>query len=332
METNRRPSRRLKFSFLTILTGSDLTRRRLPVMEARSPKAGPTVWLTGCAHGDEVGGVVVIQELFHRLRQHPLRSGSVHAFPLMNPSGFELATRHIGWSEEDLNRAFPGDAKGSPAERIAQRIFETMTATRPNLVLDLHNDWVRSIPYALIDPPSAMPGVDRKALLEWAAFSGLPIISESEADHRKHAMSQTLSAALGREGIPALTLELGGAYIVSEKYVAYGVAAVWALLTGMGMVEPLEEAPGDPGMKEWAGRVLHYTDRPAASTSGVVRFRVNAGQRVRAGQPVAQISNVFGKRQETLRAPGDALVLGHADSAVAFPGSPLVAYGLLNPP
>ena len=42
------------YSFKKIMTGSDLSRRRLPVMCATSGNPGPVVWLTACSHGDEV--------------------------------------------------------------------------------------------------------------------------------------------------------------------------------------------------------------------------------------------------------------------------------------
>jgi predicted deacylase len=63
-------------------------------MAAESPCPGPVVWLTACVHGDEVGGIVVIQELFKTVRKQLLK-GSIYAFPLMNPLGFETASRDI---------------------------------------------------------------------------------------------------------------------------------------------------------------------------------------------------------------------------------------------
>ena len=138
------------YSFKKIMTGSDLSRRRLPVMCATSGNPGPVVWLTACSHGDEVSGIVVIQEVFKTIRRR-LLCGAVHAFPLMNPLGFESGMRHITPSGEDLNRSFPGNANGSLGERIAHTIFDTITATSPDLVVDFHNDWTDSMPYVLVD-------------------------------------------------------------------------------------------------------------------------------------------------------------------------------------
>ena len=65
-------SQRIKYSFINLLTGSDLSKRRLPLMEIKSLKPGPVVWLTACSHGDEIGGIVVIQEIFKMIRKMPL--------------------------------------------------------------------------------------------------------------------------------------------------------------------------------------------------------------------------------------------------------------------
>ncbi len=151
-------------------------------MEARSQRRGPTVWLTACSHGDEVGGIVVVQEVFKQLRKSPLLRGTLHAFPLMNPIGFEMAARHVTFSKEDLNRSFPGNPTGTLAERIASKIFGAIVETKPEVVLDLHNDWIRSIPYTLLDPPGK-PEKDeaiRARVLSLAETTGFPVVVEQD--------------------------------------------------------------------------------------------------------------------------------------------------------
>ena len=75
-------STKISFTFIKILTGSDLSRRRLPMMAAVSANPGPVLWLTGCGHGDEVGGMVIIQEIFKIIRKTSLSRGALYAFPL----------------------------------------------------------------------------------------------------------------------------------------------------------------------------------------------------------------------------------------------------------
>ena len=314
---------KFKYSFLKVLTGSDLSRRRLPIMAAESVNPGPVVWLTACGHGDEVGGIVIIQEIFRYLRKkNALRRGGIHAFPLMNAMGFENDSRHITLSEEDLNRCFPGNPAGSLAERIANMIFTTITETAPSLVLDLHNDWLNSIPYALLDMSGSLELTESHARsMELARRSGLLIIGDDEA------IDTTLSRSLLRAGIPSLTMELGESYVVNEKNIIMGVRSILQILSGLGIVENGHDGFEYPFPEELRGRLLRYHDRPLCSSSGIIRFQAKPGDSVRRGQPIARIHNAFGKVQETMKAGKDGIVLACRDSSVAFPGLALMAFG-----
>jgi predicted deacylase len=319
----RRP--RVKYSFLNILTGSDLSQRRLPVMNIRSDTPGPVVWLTACGHGDEVGGIIIVQEVFKKLRK-ALQCGTVHAFPLMNPMGLDTTSRNITISREDLNRLFPGDAHGTLGERIAHLIFTHISATGPSLVLDLHNDWIKSIPYVVIDAePGGADNTGHEEAVRFSRHTGLYCIRETEA------LKKTLSYTLLQHGTPALTLEMGEPCIVNETNINYGVKALWNLFMHLGMVAEEEEpfsypmpAPYDEGM------ILRYSDRPYSTRSGIVRFLVTPGSRVKTGQPIAKIVNAFGKHLETMRAIDDAIVLGHSDSSVVFPGMHVMSFGVFE--
>jgi len=314
---------RISYSFLKILTGSDLSRRRLPLMAAESPCSGPVVWLTACVHGDEVGGIVVIQELFKTVRKR-LLNGSIYAFPLMNPLGFETASRDIILSKEDLNRSFPGNKNGSLAERIADKTFSTIAQTNPALVLDLHNDWRRSIPHALLDPcPRTLAGTAYATTQYFSEKTGLLVIRDTEE------LKRSLSYSLLQHDIPAMTLELGESYVVNERNIEFGVYSIVNILADLGMVSPLEKPFHYPVPELVRGEILNYSQLPLSSTSGIIRFLAKPGDLVTRGQAVAKIYNTFGKLQETIRALNDGIVLGHADFSVAFPGVPVIAFGVL---
>ena len=327
VKNNRIPktdSVKIRCSFLNILTGSDLSRRRLPLMSATSAQPGPVVWLTACGHGDEVCGIVIIQEVFKKIQQQLLR-GALHAFPLMNPIGFETASRNITVSREDLNRSFPGELTGSLGKRIAHHIFCTIMETSPSLVLDLHTDWTKSIPYTLIDSYHQQLN---KAIYEktksLARQTGFVVVVDTDE------LNSTLSYNLLLNDVPALTLELGEPYVINEKNVKFGIGAIWNILADLEMIKPPDahfSYPVPPAYR--AGRLLRYSDKPYSSKSGIVRFLAKPGDEVKKGQPLAKIVNAFGKHQETVKAVNDAIVLGHSDSSVVFPGMPIMAFGMI---
>ena len=314
---------KVRYSFLKILTGSDLSRRRLPFMAIESVQPGPVVWLTGCIHGDEVTGIVTIQEVFKSIRKQPLRNGSLYAFPLMNPIGFETASRNITLSKEDLNRSFPGDKNGSVAERIAEKIFSTIRETKPTLVLDLHNDWMKSIPYALVDPN---PGGAHKSAYEYtkkvAEKSGFLMVLDMED------VKRSLSYSLLEHDIPALTIELGESYIVNERNVEYGVKSIQCILAHLDMIDNPAEPFTFETTQTITTKMLKLSSSPVSSASGIVRFLTQPGAVVKKGQTFAKIYNAFGKLQGTLLCQNDGIVLGHSDFSVAFPGAPVMAFGI----
>ena len=312
----------MKSSFFEVLAGSDLPPAQLPVMSVKARCSGPAIWLTACAHGDEVGGVVVIQEVFHQIRKSLIK-GSVEAVLLMNPTGFAAGSRYIGYSGEDLNRCFPGNPNGSLGERIADQIFRRITDTAPGLVMDLHNDWKRSVPYVVLEPQTCdFPASTHGASKKIGEAAGFYLIEDT--DDQKGCLSSNLLI----KGIPALTLELGESFVVNERFVQYGVQSILNVLTYLQMIPCFPRLAPFPLHDQYGrGKVLKYSDRPRCSQAGILRFFVKPGDLVEKGQPVARVFDFFGRLRETLTANGPAIILGTSDSSVAYPGMAPVAYG-----
>jgi len=309
----------IDYKSIKLLTGSDLSIRRLPLMTVKSKNPGPTVWLTACAHGDEVGGMAIIQEIFKKIKRNPLKNGILHSFPLMNPIGFETASRDVTLTDEDLNRSFKGSSNGSVAERIADKIFTTIKDSNPDLVLDLHNDWRKSIPYTVIDKiPNETKKEIKEKTLSIANVIGFPIINEEKG------VDKSLTFNLLKENIPAITLELGESYMINERNVLQGVNAIWNVLVELKMVEPMNN---ETDMENKIESYKYYQE-PLCSRSGIIRFKVKPGQFVKKGEVLAKIYNAFGRNLDTLEALKDGLVLGHYDSSVVFPGIPIIAFGV----
>jgi predicted deacylase len=312
---------KLRFSFIRVMTGYDLSVRRIPVMEAESTNPGPTVILTACMHGDEIGGTVVVQELFKILKNN-LLCGKVLAFPLLNPFGFENTSRKISISNEDLNRSFPGKHKGSLAQRIAAILMDKILELKPSIVLDLHNDWNKSIPYVLIDSLQEHKTVP--TLHHYAKISNLPAIQEAEP------ITSSFSYTANMRNIPALTLELGESLLINEKNVAFGTTAVLKILHDLGMVKKAADTITYSLPESAKNKILTYSPEPLCSSSGIIRFSRKPGEIVRKGDKIAKVFNAFGKLNETIVSLHDGIILGHNDCALAYPGSPVMAFGVFN--
>ncbi len=297
----------------------DIIQRRIPVLVADSRVPGPVVCLTACIHGDEVGGTAIVHDVLDHLRRHGLKCGRVLAYPLVNSSGFENVSRYITADGEDLNRCFPGNARGSMGQQIARRLFDAILRSEPDLVIDLHNDWIRSVPYCLVDPVDQFPEKSLYSrVLDLAHATGLLLVEDSDVFH---PLANTLAGAAIAEGIPAFTIEAGGSFAVVEDGVAAGKRAVLATLAMLDMIDT------DAGTNRAtpAAQALSYTDRPLCSTCGLIRFFVQPGEAIRKGQKLATVYNAFGSREETLIAGGDGYVLGLEDNARVLPGRAVIA-------
>src|SRR6185436_10220065 len=91
-------------------------RTRMPRLVVDSGVSGPKVVVAGNLHGDEVTGVIALQDLAAWLPT-AIRRGRVAIFPSLNPRGLERGSRTVPGDTDDPNRHFPGDAKGTPAEQ-----------------------------------------------------------------------------------------------------------------------------------------------------------------------------------------------------------------------
>lgn len=111
-----------------------------------------------------------------------------------------------------------------------------------------------------------------------------------------------------------------------EDFVKLGLASILNVLRELGMLSDADRFVY-PTPKQFDDKVLRYTHEPRASKSGVVRFFAQPGDAVKKGDVLARIYNPFGKLEETILAERSALVLGHTDYSVAFPGMELYAFG-----
>ncbi len=314
----------IKHSFINLSNVPDST-RRLPLLSIESKKPGPVIFLTACLHGDEVGGMAIIQELF-KIAERNLLNGKIYAFPLLNPIGFKNLSRYVDFKKGDLNRSFPGRRNGSLPERITCQIFNVILKKKPDLVLDIHNDWVKSIPFNLIDYNRKVMKTDAcKKAREISKWSGLLSVLDVKNKDIKGALSYNLI----KKGIPAISMELGGAYAISEKNVKIGAGAIMNILKKMGMLKSRKRLPVHPAAKIMSGRTLRYSEQ-LSSVAGIVRFSVKPGEIVKRNQVLARIYDVFGRLRKTVRASAKCVVLGRTDYSAVSSGIEIISFGCLK--
>ena len=109
------------------------TETSTPVYHIDSGKPGPAIYIEAGTHGDERAGWYAAS----LLEQIALDAGSLSILPQANRLGCEEIRRHVIGSL-DLNRSYPGEEGGDPAQNLAHAIYDDITRMQPVLVLDLH--------------------------------------------------------------------------------------------------------------------------------------------------------------------------------------------------
>src|SRR5690606_12063056 len=106
--------REVSLPITRLITGAEVS---LPVHVLHGREEGPTVWLDAAIHGDEVVGIEIIRRVLGTLSAKEIR-GTIVAVPIVNVIGTMTNDRYLP-DRRDLNRSFPGSARGSLAARIA---------------------------------------------------------------------------------------------------------------------------------------------------------------------------------------------------------------------
>lgn len=298
--------------------------------EGRGPGAkGPVVAITANVHGDECIGVGAVLRLIPLLEAR-LARGTVHLYPTLNPEGLERRSRKVPEDDQDLNRLFPGEADGSPTERLAHSVWTDLCARHPDLLVDLHSDAPSALPYALLDRATGLrPAV--RASVENAAravadASGLTVLHEYPEDrYARYRLDRSLTGAvLNRLQIPAITVEAGPRLYLDNGAVETMVAAVLGMLAAQDMVA---EAP-PPHASRVEGGPWRRDSGPRASASGVLLPRAVPGRVLARGDVVAEVRALTGALLEELTAESPGFVVSHAERTHVVAGVPVCTYAL----
>jgi predicted deacylase len=265
---------------------------------------GPTVWVSGAIHGDEVIGVEVIRELIATLDPKEFR-GTLVAVPVVNVLGFMAGDRYLP-DRRDLNRSFPGSPRGSLASRIAH-LFMTEVVSKCEVGVDVHTaaDKRANLPQirADLDDPRT------RALAE--AF-GAPVMV-----HARLRDGSLRQAALD-VGAKVLLYEAGEALRFDDEPIATGVVGIRRVLAFLGMVDP---DPDDEPARSLESRSTGWV---RARGTGILNLDTRLGDVVAAGDRLGGLSDTFGRRVRLVRADRSGIVIGLTRAPLVNAGDALV--------
>ena len=275
----------------------------MPVQVICGRKAGPTLFVSAAVHGDELNGVEIIRRLLQRKGLRSLQ-GTLIAVPIVNVQGFLNQSRYLP-DRRDLNRSFPGSAKGSVAARLANKFLHHVVS-KADYGIDLHTGAINRF-----NLPQIRGNLDDAKTLELAQVFGVPVILNA------NILDGSLRACAEEYHVPMLIYEAGEALRFDEISICAGLRGIVSVMQHIGMLTGVQQIRRS---KPVLARSTSWVRAPA---SGIVSDQVKLGSKVVKGQRLATISDPLGDEEESAMATFDGIVIGRSNLPLAHEGDAL---------
>lgn len=192
---------------------------------------GPTVYIEGGLHGDELAGWYAGTIL----QQMTLSCGDVYLLSCANTQGAKNGTRYVTGTQ-DANRSFPG--KETDAGRLSKAIFDDIAAKKPELVLDLHEAIVYTDSRDFLGSTlifTDLAGME-ELFFDTLTATQLGEICEGEFGYTGPSPDGSINATVTTQlGIPTITVETFRGYRM-ERRVGEQLDIVYYILAYKGML------------------------------------------------------------------------------------------------
>jgi predicted deacylase len=287
-----------------VLTEKDgIHAAELPVKVIRGAKQGPVFTIVAGIHGYEYPPIVALQELMSEIEPGQL-NGTLVIVPVANVAGFY--GRSVFYNPEDgknLNRVFPGKADGTISERLADLITKEII-TGSDVFLDIHagdgnEDLVDFVCYYDNKNTPRQTALAKKLANE----SGFGLKVMYPFTLKPNAPAEYAFKQATQQGVTALSFEAGKLGNVQKESVDLIKSGIMNLLRSMNMYPAQEKLK--PVKTDWlTGQI--YIKSPE---KGIFYSDLKSGVKVRKGQSLGYITDLFGKKVAHIAAPGSGIIL-----------------------
>ncbi|RKF20198.1 succinylglutamate desuccinylase [Alginatibacterium sediminis] len=265
------------------------TQMSIPVHVIRAKKVGPTVFVSAAVHGDELNGV----EIIRRLMASKLKviCGTIILVPMVNVYGVLNQSRYMP-DRRDLNRCFPGSAKGSLAGRLAHTFMNEIVKLC-DYGIDLHTGAIHRS-----NLPQIRADLDDKQTLDLAKSFNVPVLLNA------NLRDGSLRESAVRNGTRVLLYEAGQALRFDELSIQTGVKGVLNVLSSLGITRK-RRAP-----KPLSQYIANRSDWVRANASGFVCEYAKLGALVEKGVVLADINSPMGELIMQVKSTRSGIIIG----------------------
>ena len=263
---------------------------RLPVIIIRGVTKGPTLGVTAAIHGNGLNGISTIFKLIEDTNPEKL-AGNLVLLPICNLPGY-LANQRYFNDNTDLNRIMPGKENGTAAQLYAH--FLTNKIIRKfDYLLDLHTA-----------SHGRVNSLYLRADIENEETRTLAFLQNPQIIVQKYDDPGTLRAWANDQGIPAITIEIGNPNTFQHNLIDETLEGIKNTMRYLKMID------GDV--------IDHIKDAYICDKSywiyskkgGIVDVYPRLADKVKKGDIIAKVYDVFGQVREVIIADQNGVVIG----------------------
>lgn len=284
------------------------TKIYINVFVFRGEEPGPVMLVLGGVHGDEINGVEVVRRSIESGVFKQLNKGTVIAIPLLNVYGFINFSRDVH-DGKDVNRSFPGNARGSLASRVAHALTNGVLPV-VDFGIDFHTGGKGRYNY-----PQVRYTKGNEESLELARVFGAPFIVE------KPVINKSLRKISGRMHIPMIVYEAGESQRLDGDGINFGFDGILNVLQANGMIDQAEPIASSKQI------LVHRSAWIRASASGIFTWSKKSGEFVEKGEPLGTIKDLFVAHENVISSTKAGYIIGHTNTPVVSHGDALFHIG-----
>lgn len=290
------------------------TEVKMPATIINGAKEGKTVLITAGVHGCEYPAIRTAIELAMEIDPKEV-SGNIILVHVVNMEGFEKRVAALmPQDNKNILRMFPGNKEGTISEKIAYVITNELVK-KADYYFDIHGgDLHEELVPHLYYPAKAKKEVVDKCK-ELAKHFNVAYYAPS------NNINGTFTSAAVNLDIPGLLIERGGCGLCKEQEVALYKDDILNILSVLNMIKY------ERRYNNFTPEEISYALYIDSVEDGCWTCFVDAGQNVKEGDKLGEMSDCFGNVIKTYYAEFDSTILYNTVSYSVAKNTSLVAYG-----
>jgi predicted deacylase len=296
----------------------------VPVFVVNGKGEGPTLWVNGGVHGDEVNGFMAVRRLALGLDPGELK-GALICTPLSNPMATQWRQKLSPYDYLDLDQQFPGDSAGLLSQRVAYHLFQEIK-DKAHYLINLHTAGTAftASPYTVYKAiPGVKPDVNlqiEKMAMAFGARTNCKVDISSATGELPGSAAGALDVTCALHGIPAFMAEVGSGGKFEEDNIVAAEIGIRNVMIYLKMLVGKIERPE---------RQLVVTKRRFlyCNKGGFLTMEVGPGTFLNKGAVIGRIIDLFSE-VETIQAESEAFIILARVNPIVHTGDRVALIGL----